>query len=86
MEGGHTIKKSTTPERKADWMRNAMVRMDEALGSDTRHSIREACACCLGGKRQKLSRSIARDHVTIEARVAAANETKFVFGHSVARR
>ena len=38
---------------------------------------------CLGGKRLKLSKEIPKEHETLEARVADANDTRFVFGHSV---
>ena len=86
MEGGELIKRGTTPERKADWMRKAMRRMDALLDAETRQAVREACACCLGGKRQKMSRGIARDHETIADRIAAANEAHFVFGNSVAQQ
>ncbi len=86
MEGGESIKRGTKPERKADWMRTAMCRMDELLDRDTRHAVREACACCLGGKRLAASKAIAREHDGLNGRIAAANEAKFVFGHSVERR
>jgi len=83
MEGGEAIRKSATPEAKADWMRKAMIRMNKLLNKDVRQAVREACACCLGGKRLKLSKAIARDNETLTDRVKAANETKLVFGHSV---
>jgi hypothetical protein len=83
LAGGEAIRSSSSAEAKADWMREAMHRMDQLLDRDTRCAVREACACCLGGKRLKLSSAIAKDHATLEERIAAANETKFVFGHSV---
>jgi hypothetical protein len=83
MEGGENILKTTAPVRKADWMSEAMQRMNRLLDKDTRHAVREACACCLGGQRLKLSQEIARKFTTLEERIQAANETKFVFGHSV---
>ena len=83
MLGGDAIRKSTTPEKKADWLRAAMLRMDDLLELDTRRTVREACACCLGGKRDQLAKAIAKDHETLEERIRAANETRFVFGHSV---
>ena len=85
MEGGEDIKKTTTPQSKADWFRGAMERMDTLLDLPTRQAVRESCACCLGGKRQKLSKAIAKEHATLEERIAAANETPYVFGHSVIR-
>jgi len=83
MEGGEGIGKSTTPEKKADWLCGAMRRMDALLDAETRHAVREACACCLGGKRLEMSKAIAKRGGTLEERVAAANQAKFVFGHSV---
>jgi hypothetical protein len=83
MLGGDGIVKTAKPELKAAWLKSAMARMDDLLDEQTRHEVREACACCLGGKRQEISRSIARQHDTLEARIQAANEARFVFGHSV---
>ena len=85
LEGGEEIRQSTPPERKADWFRVSMERMDALLDAPTRQAIRESCACCLGGKRLKLSRAIAKEHATLEERIAAANETPYVFGHGVTR-
>jgi hypothetical protein len=83
MEGGEDIRQSMAPEKKADWLREAMHRMNRLLDRETRQAVREGCACCLGGKRDKLSKAIAKQHETLEERIKAANETKFVFGHSV---
>ena len=83
MADGESIKKGTTPEKKADWMNLAMRRMDALLSSETKQAVREACACCLGGKRQKISKGIAKDHLSFEERIEAAHNAKFVFGHSV---
>ena len=83
LEGGDSIRKTASPERKAQWMAEAMRRMDDLLDEQTCHAVREGCACCLGGKRLKLSKAIAKDHATLEERLRAANETPFVFGHSV---
>jgi hypothetical protein len=83
LAGGEAIRQSTSPEAKADWFNAAMQRMNRLLDRETRCAVREACACCLGGKRLKLSQGIARQYATLEERVAAANETRFVFGHSV---
>ena len=47
------------------------------------YAVREACACCLGGKRLKIVKGISREYETLEDRIKAANEAKFVFGHSV---
>jgi len=83
LAGGEQIRKSTAAERKAEWMRHAMERMDALLDAETRQAVRESCACCLGGIRLKMSTAIAKAHRTLEERIAAANNTPFVFGHSV---
>jgi hypothetical protein len=83
MEGGEEIRRSTKPEKKADWMREAMLRMNRLLDSETRNAVREACACCLGGQRLKISRGIVEQNESLEERIKAANEAKLVFGHSV---
>ena len=83
MEGGEDILRKTSPEKKADWMRGAMIRMDNLLDIETRKAVREGCACCLGGQRLKISQGIARDNDSLEDRIKAANEASFVFGNSV---
>jgi len=84
LEGGEDVTKSTMPEKKAEWFKAAMDRMDALLDRESRQAVREACACCLTGRRQKISTGIARDHATLEERIAAANEASYVFGRSVA--
>ncbi len=86
MAGGEDIAKTAKPAVKARWFAEAMRRMDTLLSKEQRVAIREGCACCLAGKRLQLSRQIARDHDTLEARIAAAGETHYVFGHSVTRK
>lgn len=86
MAGGEAIRSKTSNKAKAAWFHDAMERMDRLVEAETRQAVREACACCLGGKRLKLSKAIARDHDTLEARVAAANETPAVFGYSVTQQ
>lgn len=83
MEGGDTILASTKPEKKADWLREAMVKLTSRLDYETVKTVREGCACCLGGKRLKDSKAIYKNGKNLEERVALANETPFVFGHSV---
>lgn len=83
MEGGESIRRGAKPEKKADWMRDAMKRMNRLLDPQTRHAVRESCACCLGGKRLKLSKEIAKNLTSLEARIDAADRTPFVFGDSV---
>jgi len=83
MAGGDAITEKSPPRAKADWLREAMGRMDSLMDPVTRHAVREGCACCLGGKRHAVSKGIARDNHTLEERIWAANEARFVFGHSV---
>ncbi|MBI2299444.1 MAG: hypothetical protein HYU66_10970 [Armatimonadetes bacterium] len=86
LAGGEAVVKATPPAAKAAWFRGAMERMDALLDEATRHRVRERCACCLGGKRLEISRGIAREHASLEERLQAANEAKFVFGHAVSRQ
>jgi len=83
MKGGEAIGRSTNSEKKAEWMKGAMVRMDNLLDRETRYAVREACACCLGGKRLKIAKGILRENEKLEDRIKAANEARYVFGHSV---
>ncbi|MBN2047849.1 MAG: hypothetical protein JW750_08415 [Anaerolineaceae bacterium] len=83
MQGSEQIRSSTPPVKKAAWFHDAMQRMDELLEPETRYAVRENCACCLGGKRQQQSSAISKDYQTLQERVEAANQTPFVFGHSV---
>jgi hypothetical protein len=83
LQGGEVILRSTSPKAKAAWLGEAMTRMDNLLDLETRRAVREACACCLGGKREKLTKAIAKQGGTLEERVQACNETPTVFGHSV---
>lgn len=83
MQGGESIRKSTKPEDKAEWMNEAIRRMDKLLDRDQSHAVRELCACCLGGKRLKMVKDIFKNNGSLEHRIKAANKAKFVFGHSV---
>jgi hypothetical protein len=83
LDGGELILRSTKPDKKADWMRESMSKMDALLDPQIRYAIRESCACCLSGKRLQISKGIAKNHQSLEDRIEAANKAKFVFGHSV---
>ena len=83
MEGGEDVLRKTSPEKKADWLRGAMSRMNRLLDSKTRKAVREGCACCLGGQRLEISKGIAEENESLEDRIKAANEAPFVFGDSV---
>ncbi|MBN1160890.1 MAG: hypothetical protein JXA17_02940 [Dehalococcoidales bacterium] len=83
MEGGEDILCKTSPEKKADWLRVAMIRMDNLLDLPTRKAVREGCACRVGRQSSKVSQAVARDNVTLEARIAAMNITFIAFGGGV---
>jgi hypothetical protein len=83
MEGGEEILKKTSPEKKADWLRIAMIRMDNLLDLPTRKAVREGCACRTGKQISKVSQGIAKDNATLEDRIAAANKTFMAFGGGV---
>jgi hypothetical protein len=78
MEGGKDILRKTSPEKKAEWMRGAMVRMNKLLPMTIRKTVREGCACCLGGKRLKISNTIASENSKLEERIKAANAANYV--------
>lgn len=78
MEGGENILRKTNPEKKADWMRGAMLRMNKLLPMPIRKTVREGCACCLGGKRLKTSKTIVSQNATLEERIKASNAANYV--------
>jgi len=78
LEGGEEIKRSTKPEKKADWFRSAMFRMDKLLDIPARKDVREGCACCLGGKRLKTSLAIAKENISLAARIKAVDRAKYM--------
>lgn len=86
MQGGEEIRSNSKPRVKGAWFQQAMIRMDELLDKETRRAVREGCACCLGGERHKIAKSIARKHADFDERISAANEAKRVFGHSVTKQ
>lgn len=83
MKDGEKIKMGTAPDKKADWLREAMYRMNKLLDKETAQSVREDCACCLGGWRNKRAQEISK-HTTLEGKIKAANEgEKKLFGNDV---
>jgi hypothetical protein len=86
MEGGDLVLAGASPEKKADWMKGAMDCMDALLNPETRHAIRQGCACCLGGKRLEITKGISKTHQSFEDRFKAAQKAKFVFGDSLTMR
>jgi hypothetical protein len=83
MKGGESILRKTSPAKKADWMREAMLRMDKLLDLKTRKTVREACACRLTGRPLRASQAIARENTSLKDRIKAANESFSVFGGCV---
>lgn len=83
MEGGENILRKTSPTKKADWMREAMLRMNRLLDLNTRKTVREACACRLTGRPLKASQAIARENKSLKGRIKAGNEALSVFGGCV---
>jgi hypothetical protein len=83
LEGAEGVTRRSRPEKHVEWFCGAMTLMDSLLDLETRKKVREGCACCLGGKRGKIAKAIAKEHTTLEKRVAAAAEAHYVFGHTV---
>jgi hypothetical protein len=86
MEGGETISRKAHARKKADWMREAMLRMNSLLDLKTRKAVREACACRLIGRPLKASQAIARRNKSLADRIKAADESFSVFGGCVKMR
>lgn len=83
MKGGEEIEAGSSPMDKSNWFSEAMKKMENLLDHQKRVQIRECCACNLGGKRLKLTTEIRDQYSTFEDRIRAANDTKYIFGHSV---
>ena len=83
MKSGELIKGTSKPEELAEWCFNAMTKIDELLDENTKQKIREDCVCCLGGKRDKLCKSVNKNFSTPEEKISAINDTHFVFGHEI---
>ena len=83
MESGELIKKSSKKEEKAEWFLGAMNLMDGLLDEETKKKVREDCACCLEGERQKLCKEVNEKYKTPEERILAINETHYIFGHEI---
>ena len=83
LEGAEKITRSSKSEKHVEWFCGAMTRMDALLDIETQKAVREGCACCLGGKRDKIAKAIVKENETLEDRIKAANEAHYVFGHSM---
>jgi len=78
MDGGDKVLRKTPPAKKADWLRGAMLKMNNLLDVKTRKAVREGCACCLGGKRLKISQTVFKENNTLEERVKAVSASRVV--------
>jgi hypothetical protein len=83
MKSGELVKKTSKNEIRAEWFFNAMNVMNELLDEDTKKKVREDCACCLEGKRQKLCKDVNKKYKTPNERTQAINDTHYVFGHEI---
>lgn len=80
MEGGEEIHTKPGPEEKADWFRGAMIKMDKLLDIDTRKTIREGCACHMGGQKARACMKIVQENETLEERINAVSAKKYICG------
>ena len=83
MKDGELIKRTSKNKEKSKWLFGAINTMDKLLDPYLKKRIREDCACCLSGKRQKLCKNVNKEYSTIEERIEAINKTHYVFGNGV---
>lgn len=67
------------------WFAGAMRRMDGLMPIERRRGIREACACCLTGKRDTITKGIRQAYDTVDQRLDALAKERYVIGHSAQR-
>ncbi|WP_105618924.1 hypothetical protein [Vallitalea okinawensis] len=77
-EDYENITDKSSKKVKIPFMRHAMKILDENLDDDQRYEVIDACACCLGGARQKnvkkFSKSINGQNMTLLEKVDALRE------------
>ena len=78
MEGGSAVGQRSSPEVKSRWIAEAMRRMDALMDEEARRRVREACSCCLGGKRRDAMLAVAKEGGTMEERLAAVERAGVV--------
>jgi|WetSurMetagenome_2_1015567.scaffolds.fasta_scaffold123007_2 hypothetical protein len=83
MKDGERITKNSKNKEKAQWFFSAITTMDHLLDSKTKKKVREDCACCLSGKRQKLCKQVNKEYSTAEERIRAINDTHYIFGNEI---
>jgi hypothetical protein len=76
IEGYETLTDNASKERRAAFFLEVIERMDAQLDPETRHAIRDACACSKGGWRLKAMQGLAREHSgdTLEEKLAGLRE------------
>ena len=82
MEGGDKVLNTLNPKIKAQWLAEAMDRMDALLPEDVRNKVREDCACCTGGKRLETMKKIAAMNLPLEQIVEEIHKSK-IFAYKV---
>jgi hypothetical protein len=82
MEGGADVLNTMNPKVKAQWLADAMDRMDGLLPKDVRFKVREDCACCTGGKRLETMKNIAKMNLPLEETIKEIDKSK-IFGFKV---
>lgn len=88
LAGGESIRIKKDKEKRNDktevtaWFRDAMKRMDRLLDESARRKVRESCACCTGGKRYEMAKTICKSHDSLKDRVKALNDTSYIVGRS----
>lgn len=80
MEGGEKVDRCTSLTKKAQWIKEAMDKMDNLIEKDLRYKIREKCACCTGGLRLKAMKKIAVSGASFEERIREIDKIQ-IFGH-----
>jgi hypothetical protein len=80
LAGSEAMGKKYSLEEKTDWFRRAMVKMDKLIDRTTRYAIREGCACCLGGRKLKTCQKIVQKYESLEDRVKAVSDKKYICG------
>jgi hypothetical protein len=54
--------------------------MDDLLDMETRKAVREGCACFLAGRKEKSCLKIAQEKGSLEERVKAVNDLRYICG------
>lgn len=82
LDGGDKVLQKYKTKVKAQWLKEAMDRMDALLPDDVKFKSREECACCTTGTRLKLIKQIAKENPDIDDFFRAVDKSH-VFGEKV---